>query len=251
MPQWQLKPARDIALAGTERHRSYQRENGVFAKSSQFVWWMFVRSFLRSWNRLEIRGRRNLPPEPPFVLVSNHCSHLDALVLGAALPIALRNALFPLAAGDVFFETPAMAAFAATFLNALPVWRKNPGHHAIKDLRARLLEEQGVYILFPEGGRSRDGNMTSFKAGVGMLIAESPVPVIPCYLRGTFNALPPSAKWVRPSKISLWIGKPRSFVDVRNRRKGWDEIAHTLEQDVRLLGNLPAATCTEQCDNTL
>ena len=72
-----------------------------------------------------------------------------------ALPLRLRNCVFPLAAGDTFFETPAIAAFAAGMMNAPPLWRKNCGHHAIETLRQRPVAEPCGYILFPEGTRSR------------------------------------------------------------------------------------------------
>jgi 1-acyl-sn-glycerol-3-phosphate acyltransferase len=191
-----------------------------------------IKSSMHLLHRIEFRGRDQIPREPPFVLVANHASHLDALVLGSCLPLTLRDRLFPLAAGDVFFETPAIAAFSATVLNALPVWRKNCGAHAIRDLRERLINEPTVYILFPEGGRSRDGAMMPFKAGIGMMVAQTSIPVIPCHLEGTFAAFPPHSRLPRPGKIRVRIGTPRTFADVPNRREGWNEIAHRLEQDI-------------------
>ena len=100
-------------------------------------------------------------------------------MLAAPLPWRLRDRVFPIAAGDVFFETPMMSAFSAFFLNALPLWRKKCGPHALKELRDKLLEDPCVYVLFPEGARSRDGKMLPFKKGLGMLVAGTPVPVVP------------------------------------------------------------------------
>ena len=77
--------------------------------------------------------------------------------MAAMLPWRLRKNTFPLAAGDVFFDTPIMSAFAATVINALPMWRKNVGRHALDDLRTRLIEQHSSYILFPEGRRSANG----------------------------------------------------------------------------------------------
>ena len=91
--------------------------------------------------------------------------------------------------GDTFFQTPIMRAFAAGAMNALPLWRKNAGRHAMEDLRQRLIGEPCGYILFPEGTRSRDGAMKRFKAGVGMLVNGTRVPVIPCHIEGTHRAL--------------------------------------------------------------
>src|SRR5207253_1083373 len=123
----------------------------------------------------------------------------------------LRDKAYPIAAGDTFFEEPVVAAFAAAFINALPVSRKSAGRHALDDLRYKLIEERCVYILFPEGTRSRDGRMGRFKAGLGMLVAGADVPVVPCHLDGTFAALPPHRKRPRCERITLRIGEPLRF----------------------------------------
>ena len=245
MDDWRLQPARDLELAGADRHRSYQRESGLVANVARFAWWSMIRASLKLLHRLEIHGRENLPGSPSFVLVANHASHLDALVLGATLPLRLRDQLFPLAAGDVFFHTPALAAFSATVLNALPVWRKKVGAHAIKQLRSRLIDEPSIYILFPEGGRTRDGSMRPFKSGIGMMTAGTRVPVVPCYLEGTFEAFPAETLIPRLHKVTVRIGTPRTFEHLENRRPGWDEVSRCLEHDVKSLAySLDAPTTT-------
>jgi 1-acyl-sn-glycerol-3-phosphate acyltransferase len=237
---WTLQPARDLQQTGLARYRNPRREHGLVSSVLRLGWWSAVRLWLSLVNRLRIRGRHRLPADGPFVLVANHESHLDALVLACALPLGLRDRMFPLAAGDVFFETPAVAAFAAHLLNALPVWRRNPGRHGLDELRRRLLEEDAVYLLFPEGGRSRDGRMKVFRPGVGMLVAGTAVPVVPCHLRGTLQAFPPDTRLPRAHPVELRIGRPRLFADAANDRPGWLQIAGTLEEDVRRLGGLPA-----------
>ena len=90
-------------------------------------WWAAIRSYLRIFHRLHVEGIENIPKEPPFVIVANHSSHLDALILASRLSWRLRDDVYPIAAGDTFFETPVAAAFAAIALNALPMWRKRGG----------------------------------------------------------------------------------------------------------------------------
>jgi 1-acyl-sn-glycerol-3-phosphate acyltransferase len=77
--------------------------------------------------------------------------------------------------------------------------------------------------------------MAKFKPGIGRLVAETSLPVVPCYLRGTFHALPASRSLPRPGKVSATIGQPLQFQNARNERSGWDEIARALEDAVRNL----------------
>jgi len=100
-------------------------------------------------------------------------------------------------------------------------------------LRRKLQEERAIFIIFPEGGRSRNGSMMPFKHGLGMLVAETNVPVVPCCLAGTFEALPPHQKIPRPVGIKLILGDARQFASTANDRGGWSEIAADLETCVR------------------
>lgn len=235
MKPFDLKPARDLNLSGSNRLRSLDREPGLVSAMTQHAWWAAMRAYFTLWHRLRVEGREHLPDKPPFVLVGNHTSHLDACVLASVLPARLRDRIFPIAAGDVFFQTPLVSAFAAFMLNALPMWRKNCGPHALEQLRRRLLDDPCAFILFPEGGRSRDGSMMRFKPGLGMLIAGTPVPVTPCHLSGCFEAFPAERRLPRPCPIRLRIGEPVLFRDVANDRAGWNHIAATLEERVRAL----------------
>jgi 1-acyl-sn-glycerol-3-phosphate acyltransferase len=237
MDPWKFQSAKDLGLPMSQRLRSSHREAGLIETTGHLVWWSLVRISLRLLHRLEIHGREHLLAPPPLVIVANHCSHLDALVLASPLPWRLRDRVFPIAAGDTFFETRRATLFAALAMNALPLWRKRIGAHALDDLRRRLVEEQCIYILFPEGTRSRDGQMQPFRAGIGMLVAGTDIPVIPCHLSGAFAALPPNRKIPRPAKIIMRVHPPLSFKDIPNSRQGWQTIASSLESAVRELGN--------------
>jgi 1-acyl-sn-glycerol-3-phosphate acyltransferase len=234
--EFELKPAADHGLSLGERLRSPRRESGLFETVGHVLWGLATRAYLRIWHRLEVHGRAHLPAEPPFVMVGNHASHLDALVLAAPLPLRLRDRVFPLAAGDVFFESAARSVLAAGLINAIPLWRRKSTPRALQELRQRLLSEPCGYILFPEGARSRDGNYLRFKPGVGMLVAGTSVPLIPCHLRGCFEAMPPNVRLPRPHKITLRIGAPLRFPDVPNERSGWETIIRQVETSIRRLG---------------
>lgn len=235
MEPWKLQPARDTGLTPSERFRSVRRESGLLESLAHEACFLLLRSYFAIAHRLTIIGRKNLPPHGPFVLAANHCSHLDALILGAALTPRHRERAFPIAAGDVFFQTNVTSTFSAIMLNALPMWRKNCGPHALADLRRKLREARSIFIIFPEGGRSRDGSMKPFKHGLGMLVAETNVPVVPCGLVGAFEALPPDRKIPRPGTIKLVIGDPLVFASTPNDRTGWSQIAARVESCVRVL----------------
>src|ERR1700756_1820818 len=235
MEPWNLQPARDTGLTPAERFRSVRRESGLLESLAHHVCFSLLRSYFAVAHRLTIIGREKLPAHGPFVLAANHCSHLDALVLGAALIPRHRERAFPIAAGDVFFQSTVTSTFSAIMLNALPMWRKNCGPHALTDLRRKLQEEKAVFIIFPEGGRSRTGSMVPFKHGLGMLVAETNVPVVPCYLAGTFAALPPNRRLPRPVTIKLVIGDVLQFASTANDRTGWSQIAQSVESAVRNL----------------
>jgi 1-acyl-sn-glycerol-3-phosphate acyltransferase len=233
MEPWNLQPARDTGLTPSERFRSVRRESGLLENLAYHGCFSLLRTYFAIAHRLTITGREKLPPHGPFVLAANHCSHLDTLVLGAALSPRHRERAFPIAAGDVFFQTKVTSTFSAIMLNALPMWRKSCGPHALADLRRKLQEERAIFIIFPEGGRSRTGSMMPFKHGLGMLVAETDVPVVPCSLVGTFEALPPHRNFPRPVAIKLVIGDALQFASTANDRTGWSQIAARLESRVQ------------------
>jgi len=235
MEDWKYEPAHDLGLPMGQRLRSLKRESGLIESIARLGWRGMTRAYLTLWHRLSIVGREHLPAEPPFVLICNHTSHLDAIALAAALPARLRDRVLPLAAGDTFFETPLLSAFAAGLMNALPMWRRNCGRHALQELRERLVQEPCSYILFPEGTRSRTGELLPFKPGLGMIVAGTPAKVVPCHLAGGFRACPPGKKIPRPRKLRLRIGVPMVFESIENRREGWDEIATRTRAAVEAL----------------
>src|SRR2546423_946812 len=242
MEPWKLEPARDTGLTPGERFRSVRRESGLLEGLAHQACFLLLRTYFAIAHRLTIEGRDKLPAHGPFVVAANHSSHLDALALGAALTPRHRERAFPIAAGDVFFQSGVTSTFSAIMLNALPMWRKNCGPHALADLRRKLQEEKAIFIIFPEGGRSRTGAMLHFKHGVGMLVAETNVPVVPCALIGTFDALPAERNFPRPGAIKLAIGNPLQFGSIANDRSGWSQIAKSVESNVRdLIGQSRAA----------
>ena len=233
---WQFRPSRDLGLTTAERLRSHGREAGLGSTLLHAAWRGLVRAEMALLHRLEVSGRHNLPARPPYLLVANHSSHLDALACTAALRGDAARRAHCLAAGDTFFASNATAMFAAYAVNALPVWRKRSRPKDLATLRARLVEDRLVFILFPEGTRSRDGQMGAFMPGLGALVAGGEVPVVPCWLEGAFAAWPATRRLPRPGKLRLRIGAPLQFPEATDDRAGWTMVATRCEAAVRGLG---------------
>jgi 1-acyl-sn-glycerol-3-phosphate acyltransferase len=195
---------------------------------------------MKIWHRLEVQGRENLPADGSFVLVGNHSSYLDTPALGVALPARLSH-FFTLAAEDHFFTKVFSARFAVLTANALPMPRdgKGKGRAALNFLRRRLLEDDMGLIFFPEGTRSRTGEMGRFRCGIGTLVAGTNIPVVPCYIEGSFEALSATSKFSRPKKIRITVGKPITFADAVADADGCTHVSKTLEDAVRALSCEP------------
>lgn len=239
MNRWQYSSAHDLGLEAQQRHCSPRRENDFTDNLVRLGWLASLRLVFKLWNRLEVHGLENVPANPPFVITANHTSHLDALVIASALSLRWRDHISPLAAGDYFFSSKTRAGLSAAILNALPIWRQRQRgqRHELGDLRDRLREQSAIYIVFPEGSRSRDGQLHEFKPGFATLVAGTNIPVVPCHLSGSFAALPPDKGVVRPQKIILQIGSPLTFEATANHAVGWRQLCDVVRERTVVLQN--------------
>lgn len=234
--KFEFEPATDLNLTFKQRVRSVLRERSIFSLGYSLVWWAGTRFIMRFYFRFSIVGQEHMPAGLPFVLVGNHSSHLDVVSLLFAVKTKMRDRVFPLAAEDHFFKKTLTAAFTAYAINALPVSRQGGGVAVMQALRARMLKQKCGFVLFPEGTRSRTGEMSEFKSGVGILVAGTDIPVVPCFLQGAFQAFPATARFPRPKKVTLKIGMPVTFPHLENNKEGCIVLAAELEKRVRALG---------------
>jgi 1-acyl-sn-glycerol-3-phosphate acyltransferase len=245
MRKWKYETATDHDVPPGERFQSIRREKGMFSSLAHAATMATMWTYFRLYHRMKVIGRDKLPTTTPFIICSNHVSHADAMVLACTLPPAVRIETYMIAAGDVFFSSPAASALSATLINALPLWRKKVTTHALEELRQRLILGHGGLILFPEGQRSRDGNPGKFKPGVGMIVAGTNVPVYPCHLEGPFQVLPPGTKVPRPHKITVRVGDPLRFDHCTHDRHGWEQVAETIRASI---GKLAPGGWTDQVE---
>ncbi|HEX2061961.1 MAG TPA: lysophospholipid acyltransferase family protein, partial [Thermoanaerobaculia bacterium] len=206
MDTWHYEPTADYDKTPVQRLENFPRHPDLLVYAARTVVNVAIRVLLRLWHRFEVVGREHLPAEGSFVLVANHASHLDAVALLSALPLANIHRAFPAAASDYFFTNLTRVLFSAVVINAMPFDRRENPRQSL-DLCRQLLESPGhILILFPEGTRTLDGNVGRFRPGIGFLTAGTGIPVVPCYLSGAYRAWP-KGKWIpRPRKLKLVIG---------------------------------------------
>ncbi len=183
------------------------------------------------WSAVSVHehGVRNLEGlKPPFIVIANHSSHLDAPLIFGALPRRLSRNLAAAAAGDYFFSTWYKALPTTLFFNSFPVQRSGhanrTGH---RGLAGRLLADGIPILLFPEGTRSRTGSMAGFTPGAAALSISRNVPILPIALVGAYAAMPYGA--TVPVR-----GRPHVHVVFgRPLRAAPGEIAHQFSERLR------------------
>ena len=134
----------------------------------------------------------------PVIFVANHSSHLDTPTLLRALPPKWRRRTAVAAAADYFYKTRWKASGVALLFNTVPLGRKGEGlGSGATDHVDRILDEGWNLVMFPEGTRSRDGKIGKVHSGAAVIAAQHGIPIVPIYLSGTHQAMPPGQNWPR------------------------------------------------------
>jgi 1-acyl-sn-glycerol-3-phosphate acyltransferase len=232
---WHYEPASDLEDPVIERLRRFPREPDMLVYGLRSMAALLCRGWLCVYHRLSITGREQLPAEGSFVMVANHASHLDVLCLLAALPLARVHRTFPAAAKDYFFTSAPRLLLAAIAVNAMPFDRRTSPRRSL-GLCRRVLDKPGnALILFPEGTRSATGELGEFKPGIGLLLAGTSYPVVPCYVEGAHEACPKGSWFPRPRPIRVRIGAARTYTDLRCGKDAATSIAQDLREAVQTL----------------
>ncbi|HCU05761.1 MAG TPA: hypothetical protein DIC51_05710 [Coxiellaceae bacterium] len=155
--------------------------------------------------RLTIKNADYLPKNKAYILCANHVSYLDAPLIAAALSTQQMDNLYFLGLSD-FLDTSFLKHFTK-ISHIIPI---NPNLQLVESLQlsTALLKQNRAICIFPEGERSIDGQLKSFKKGVGILAKELQVPLIPVLIRGAFEAWPRTKRFPRPHRIEIIFGTP-------------------------------------------
>jgi 1-acyl-sn-glycerol-3-phosphate acyltransferase len=152
---------------------------------------------------LRTEGSARVPTKGPALLIANHQSYLDPVVMG----LASRRPLCYLAR-KTLFKNP-IFAWLIRSLNAVPIDQEGVGKEGIKAV-LELLRAGRAVVVFPEGNRTEDGKMRALKPGIQLLLKRTEAPVLPVGIAGAYDAWPRQQKWPMPSPL-FWPATPRTM----------------------------------------
>jgi 1-acyl-sn-glycerol-3-phosphate acyltransferase len=182
-----------------------------------------VRTASRAYFDLDLRGTQHIPSHGPLVVTPNHQTFADPVLV----TIPIRRRVYYMAWRRLF-EIPVFGGFIR-LLRAFPVTldARDPG--ALREARRRLVDEDAVVMIFPEGGRSVDGTLGRFHTGAFRLAASLGIPVLPVTIAGGHDAWPPGRRLPRRGHITITYHPPLAPDAKGDSRTG----AHDLAERAR------------------
>jgi len=195
--------------------------NASFFRGVRTVWGnLFLGPLYRSFATLEVRGGGELEKlDGPVFFVSNHLSYLDQPSVMFALPPKLRYTTASAAWEEFFFGDYHGASliwrrvcyeYGTLLINLFPLPQTRGFSGSLKYM-GRLADAGVNILIFPEGSHSRDGRMQPFQMGLGVMVKELGIPVVPIKISGTEEVLPPDASLPKRGRVTVTFGKPLRF----------------------------------------
>lgn len=169
---------------------------------------LFMKPIIKIILGLNVKNYLKLPENGPAILIANHNSHLDTIVLMCLFPLLKIHKVRPVAAADYWHKNNLITWFADNCIGIIPIARKSDPKkdNLLIDIQAAL-KDNCIVIYFPEGSRGNPEEMTQFKKGICHLSMSSPdVPVVPIFLYGLGKALPRGEGLLVPFVCDINIG---------------------------------------------
>lgn len=165
----------------------------------------------RFFTGADVTGREHLPLKGPAIVVANHNSHVDTLLLLTIFPAHVVSKVRPAAASDYFLRDPVMSWVSRNLIGIVPVAR-NQAREGVDVLAParEALANGDIVVVFPEGTRG-EGNdeMAKLKSGVARLAEAFPdAPVIPVWIQGAGRVLPKGSLIPVPMNCAVLAGPP-------------------------------------------
>ena len=173
--------------------------------------WSFFRVFYAIYLRYRAFNPERAPRQGAVILASNHASILDPPLVGIGL-----HRVTTFLARDTLFKGPVGWLFR--HWHAIPIDREGSGAAAMKRILGALAEGRAV-LLFPEGTRTRDGQLQPARSGIGLLVLKSQAPVVPVRVWGTMEAMGRGVHFPKPKRVMVKYGEPMHFDQLRSEAK--------------------------------
>ena len=188
---------------------------------------------------LEVHGADQLEKlDGPVFFVANHLSYFDQPSIMCALPTEIRYRTATAAWEEFFFGDyhgveriwrRLSYEYASLLFNLFPL-PQSQGFSGSLAYMGRLADAGINILIFPEGGHARDGRMQPFQLGLGIMVKELGIPVVPIKISGTGQVLPPGARFPKRGAVTVTFGKPLRF--------RYEEPAEIVEQTRQAVENL-------------
>ena len=189
--------------------------------------WKMAQVLVRIWGSaffdLKVFGIRNVPRTGGVLIVSNHQSLLDPLVLGARLPRPMSYM-----AKSELFRNRAFAWLIRS-LGAFPVRQGAGDIRAIKETVQRL-QEGRILNIFPEGSRTETGQIGPMEPGAALVVRKAGVPIVPAAIDGSYEAWPKGRRTFRRRPIRIVFGPP---IDVKGMKA--EQVLRVIDAAIREL----------------
>jgi 1-acyl-sn-glycerol-3-phosphate acyltransferase len=235
----------DISVTQGGQHASAHRE----AKPHRWALSLWARTFRRLARRwtvhshvrkycrpFTVEGRQNLDGlASPVVIIANHTSHFDTVIVLSLLPTRIYDRTAVVAAADRMYRERVKGMWHSLRYNAFPITRGG-GREALA-YSQWLLHNGWSLLIFPEGKRSRTGELLPFHGGPAILATQQNVPVLPIYIEGASRILPPGTNQSHAAPVVARVGSLLTFPV----GTAIGDAKHEMEEAVRALaGNVPA-----------
>jgi len=196
------------------------------------IFLFFVRLFFRIMFRMEIKGEECVPRDESVVIVANHTSYIDPVVIGVASPQGLNYMAKKELFENILFRR------LITLFKAFPLNRGAIDRRSL-NMAFEILARKEPLLIFPAGTRNdRDDIILPAKAGIGMIIYKSKARVVPALIKGANNVLPRHAKFIHFRKLKVCFGKPldlEKFFHMPERRETYELIAQEVTSNLKSL----------------
>lgn len=231
MKNWNYENEQWHKLPSHLKHLPLFTRNFDFTATCIGAVWAFFLKWIgfRFYARLKVIGDFHdlYKNHPKLLIISNHSSHLDATSIAAAVPFRYWKDLYISAAKDYWFRNPVFTFFSKYCLGAIPIDRREKKSEAVNLCISLLKQLDRIWlILFPEGTRSPDGYLQSFKRGVSIFSQTTNTPVLFLYIKGNKTLWPKDKLMPRPGVLEVFVGPvhPPASIDVIDKAyKDWVE----------------------------